>query len=110
MPPLSRRGARSSLCWRDLRQRFMAAAVCRDVSTSRREFVAAAVAAASIAGVARAAETAATQPAPITGPTGSRTLLLVDDHDLLYCAGTRRVLHPLKRHASNPLIRGKEKA
>jgi hypothetical protein len=78
------------------------------VSTSRREFIAVA-AAASIAGVARAAETGATQPAPITGPTGSRTLLLVDDHDIFYCAGTRRVLHPLNRHASDPLIRGKEK-
>src|SRR5688500_6695902 len=37
-----------------------------------------------------------------------RTLLLVDDHHVLYRPGTRRVLHPLTRHANNPLIRGRE--
>lgn len=34
-----------------------------------------------------------------------RTLLLVDDSDILYRAGTRRVLHPAKRHPANPLIK-----
>lgn len=34
-----------------------------------------------------------------------RTLLLVDDHDVLYRAGTRRVIHPLKRHGDNPIIK-----
>lgn len=34
-----------------------------------------------------------------------RTLLLVDDSDVLYRAGTRRVLHPARRHPANPLIR-----
>lgn len=33
-----------------------------------------------------------------------RTILLVDDHDVLYRSGTRRVLHPARRHAANPLI------
>jgi hypothetical protein len=33
-----------------------------------------------------------------------RTLLFVDDHDVLYRAGTERVLHPLKRFANNPVI------
>ena len=47
--------------------------------------------------------------ASVEAVTGSRTILLVDDHDVLYRAGTRRVLHPLKRHPANPLIKGKEK-
>lgn len=38
-----------------------------------------------------------------------RTLLFVDDHDLLYCAGLQRVLQPLQRHPKNPLILGREK-
>ena len=33
-----------------------------------------------------------------------RTLLLVDDHHVLYCPGVSRVLHPLQRHAANPLL------
>ncbi|MCX6623306.1 MAG: hypothetical protein NTY38_20020, partial [Acidobacteria bacterium] len=33
------------------------------------------------------------------------TLLFVDDHDVLYRSGTRRVLHPAQRHPANPLIR-----
>ncbi|MGE0755562.1 MAG: hypothetical protein AB7O38_01010 [Pirellulaceae bacterium] len=32
-------------------------------------------------------------------------LLLVDDHHVLYRAGTRRVFHPARLHASNPLVR-----
>ncbi|HJN16065.1 MAG TPA: hypothetical protein QGH10_11260 [Armatimonadota bacterium] len=35
---------------------------------------------------------------------GSRTVLLVDDHHVLYRPGTKRVLHPLTRHAGNPMI------
>ncbi|MEK6257874.1 MAG: hypothetical protein AABP62_04560 [Planctomycetota bacterium] len=36
----------------------------------------------------------------------ARTLLFVDDHDVLYRSGTRRELHPLTRHADNPLLTG----
>lgn len=36
---------------------------------------------------------------------GARTLLLVDDHHILYQAGTHRVLRPLDRHARNPMVR-----
>jgi hypothetical protein len=43
---------------------------------------------------------------PLIGaaPAGGRTILLVDDHDVLYRSGTRRVLHPPARHPANPLI------
>jgi len=34
----------------------------------------------------------------------SLTILLVDDHHVLYRSGTKRVLHQLKRHEKNPLI------
>lgn len=34
----------------------------------------------------------------------SRTLLLVDDHDVLYHSGIRREVQPLTRHAGNPVI------
>ena len=33
-----------------------------------------------------------------------RTILFVDDHDVLYRAGTRRFFHPPVRYANNPLI------
>ena len=33
-----------------------------------------------------------------------RTILMVDDHEILYRAGTRRVLEIPTRHAKNPLI------
>jgi len=33
-----------------------------------------------------------------------RTILLVDDHGVLYRPGTKRVLHPLTRHEENPVI------
>jgi hypothetical protein len=33
-----------------------------------------------------------------------RTLVFVDDHDILYRSGTRRVLHPSVKHPQNPLI------
>ncbi len=35
-----------------------------------------------------------------------RTILFVDDHDILYRPATRRVLHQPKRHEGNPLISG----
>ncbi|MGV3664220.1 MAG: hypothetical protein ACO1TE_28870 [Prosthecobacter sp.] len=35
-----------------------------------------------------------------------QTLLLVDDHEILYRPGTRRQLHVPKRHMANPLITG----
>jgi hypothetical protein len=42
--------------------------------------------------------------AQTTAPAGSRTLLMVDDHDIVYRSGTYRILHPAKRHAVNPVI------
>jgi hypothetical protein len=44
----------------------------------------------------------AAEPKP--APARGRTLLFVDDHDLLYRSGTRRVLHPPVKHPRNPLI------
>ena len=38
-----------------------------------------------------------------------KTLLLVDDHEVLYRPGTERVVTPLQRHAANPLIVGHDK-
>ena len=43
--------------------------------------------------------------ASLPAPARARTILLVDDHDVLYRAGTRRVLQPATRHAKNPLIK-----
>lgn len=40
---------------------------------------------------------------------GPRTMLLVDDHHVLYRSGTERVLCPFERYAGNPVIRGREK-
>ena len=40
--------------------------------------------------------------------TTPRTLLLVDDHDILYRAGLQRRLQPLTRHPQNPVIVGRE--
>ena len=42
------------------------------------------------------ARVAVAEPAPEAAP--SRTILLVDDHDVLYRSGTERVLTPLQRH------------
>lgn len=39
-----------------------------------------------------------------TPESSAQTLLLVDDHHVLYRPGTKRVLHQLKRHSANPLI------
>ena len=41
----------------------------------------------------------------VAAPT-SRTLLFVDDHDILYRAGTQRVFHPFQRYPGNPVIPG----
>ena len=41
---------------------------------------------------------------PLVLCAADRTILLVDDHDILYRAGTRRVLEKPVRHAKNPLI------
>jgi len=35
-----------------------------------------------------------------------RTLLFVDDHEVLYRSGTRRVPHAAQRHAGNPVLTG----
>jgi len=40
----------------------------------------------------------------------SHTVLLVDDHDILYRSGTERILTPFKRHVDNPLIASHEYA
>ena len=40
----------------------------------------------------------------LTVSAAERTILLVDDHDVLYRAGTRRFFNPPVRHAQNPLI------
>jgi hypothetical protein len=51
-----------------------------------------------VTGVARAA-------APTTAPAAKgRTILLVDDHDVLYRSGTERVAHPAKRYSDNAII------
>lgn len=48
---------------------------------------------------------------PSGGPAqpGARTLLLVDDHDVLYRSGTRRVPCSLSRYKRNPVINSREK-
>jgi hypothetical protein len=43
-------------------------------------------------------------PVSVETPARGRTLLFVDDHDVLYRSGTQRVLHPAKRHSDKPLI------
>jgi hypothetical protein len=55
-----------------------------------------------------------TIPAALRGPgprtaasaEDGRTLLLVDDHHVLYRPGTRRILHPLTRSPKNPVLAG----
>ena len=37
--------------------------------------------------------------------SGSRTLLLVDDHHVLYRSGTERVFHPARLNPTNPVVR-----
>ena len=43
------------------------------------------------------------------GSSRSRTILFVDDQDILYRSGTRRVLHPLQRPPANPILPGRDK-
>jgi hypothetical protein len=50
------------------------------------------------------ASSLAAAPAPRAARPEERTILLVDDHDVLYRAGTRRVLNPPARHPRNPVI------
>ena len=47
-------------------------------------------------------ETSQAQKTPDDGK--EFTILLVDDHYVLYLSGTKRVLHPPKRNPSNPVI------
>ncbi|MBI5758255.1 MAG: hypothetical protein HZA46_07045 [Planctomycetales bacterium] len=46
--------------------------------------------------------------ASATEQPAARTLLFVDDHEVLYRAGTRRELHSPVRHDANPLLTGPE--
>src|SRR4051812_33483990 len=70
---------------------------------TRRRFLQA-VGVASAAPLVPSSATAADPP-----PAGRGTRLLVDDHHVLYRAGTRRFLQPLRRHPTNPLIAGRDK-
>ena len=54
-----------------------------------------------LAGAGRLPLVSAAEPPP---SQEGRTILLVDDHDVLYRSGTERVLHPATRHPQNPLI------
>ena len=44
----------------------------------------------------------------LTDSATGQTLLLVDEHHILYRSGTKRLLHPLTRHPGNPLIQGRK--
>jgi hypothetical protein len=44
-----------------------------------------------------------------TGMTNTRTILLVDDHDVLYRPGTERRLRPLDRHPGGSVLPGRDK-
>lgn len=55
--------------------------------------------------LAGASGAAASAAAPFEGST----LLLVDDHHVLYRSGTRRVLNPLARSPKNPVLAGRVK-
>lgn len=46
---------------------------------------------------------------PSTNQGSVHTLLLVDDHHVLYRPGTHRVLHPLTRYPNNPVIKARGK-
>ena len=45
---------------------------------------------------------------PSDASSDARTFLLVDDHDVLYRPGTRRVPHSLTRYPGNPIIKQRE--
>ncbi|MGI9454965.1 MAG: prolyl oligopeptidase family serine peptidase, partial [Aeoliella sp.] len=57
-------------------------------------------------GETRSAATSQSSRATAKQPStaAKRTVLLVDDHAVLYRPGTKRVLHPLTRHANNPML------
>lgn len=42
----------------------------------------------------------------LAGSAAAKTILLMDDHDVFYRSGVRRVVQPLTRHPANPLIPG----
>ncbi|HRJ70745.1 MAG TPA: hypothetical protein PLS03_00890 [Terrimicrobiaceae bacterium] len=42
--------------------------------------------------------------APLHAGTASKTLLFVDEHDILYRSGTMRRLHPLTKYEGNPVV------
>lgn len=50
------------------------------------------------------ARVVAADDGPDAAPARGRTLLFVDDHDVLYRSGTRRVAHPAKRHSEKALL------
>jgi len=52
----------------------------------------------------RAAQLTAYQVSAQQTSRGTETILLVDDSRVLYRPGTKRVLHPLTRHANNPML------
>lgn len=72
---------------------------------SRRSFLAA-VAAGSL--LTAPPLTAQTSRAGVAGESAG-TWLLVDDHHVLYRAGTRRRFHPLLRYRGNPVLKGAER-
>ncbi|MEP6662485.1 MAG: hypothetical protein ABJC04_02370 [Verrucomicrobiota bacterium] len=53
-----------------------------------------------LCGHAQIANGAEAKPDSVKG----RTLLFVDNHHILYCAGTKRVLHPLQRYSADPIV------
>lgn len=54
--------------------------------------------------VAALAALAHEQAAANPGRASTRTILFVDDHDVLYRAGVQRVLQPLRRHSDKALL------
>lgn len=54
----------------------------------------------TVAGESPRTSEASKRPSKSVNPT----VLLVDDHAVLYRPGTKRVLHPLTRHANNPIL------
>ncbi len=53
--------------------------------------------------------TSAAAVRPHLPSSAPKTLLLVDDHHVLYRAGTQRRILPLKRHSGNPVLEGRVK-
>jgi hypothetical protein len=46
----------------------------------------------------------AEEAAPKSAPARGRTMMFVDDHDILYRSGTLRVMNPARRHSDTALI------